>query len=138
MSRSFKKILASSYFFGSSTPAFSTSAPATTSTFFSQGSVGGPTALRYSKGLSLQGNFGGNGNPSSGTYGGTFNLLASNALEGPTFCVAASALVSGTGSVIFNVPAPDFSFIDFQFVPLITQPSSGFVSVILKVHGDES
>lgn len=130
--KTFQYVMASSVFFGSTTPAFSTSAAATTAQF-GPGATGGPVKVDYYQGYSMQANFGGNGNPSSGTYGGLFNVLVSNVPETPLFVTAASALVQSTGSVMFdsNSQSANYRFIDFQFVPS-SASTSGFVSVYLR------
>jgi hypothetical protein len=140
--RTFTKVLASSVFFGSSSQAISTSATFgqlvtssagqtfSKSLFGNPGVFGGPQFINYTRGFSVQANFGGNGVPSSGSYGGTLNLLVSNVNEKPMFVVAASALVASTGSVMFNSTFANFEWVDFQFIPSNTS-TSGFVSVIV-------
>ncbi len=128
--RTFQKIVASSVVFNALTPAISTSAAATTAQF-GPGAKGGPTPITFVGGYTLQANFGGNGLPSSGSYGGVFNLLVSNVNEKPMFVVAASALIASTGSVMFNAAYGNYSWIDFQFLPAITS-TSGFVTIVLQ------
>ncbi len=128
--RTFTKIIASSTRFTAVTPAISTSAAASTAVFQTQGATGGPIQIEFTRGFTMQFNFGGNGNPSSGLYGGVLNVLVSNVLEKPLFVVAASAQVSSTGSVIFNSTYSNYSYIDFQFLPAITS-TTGFFSAVL-------
>lgn len=131
--RSFTKTLAASAIFNNNSAAFSTSGviPNSTAFFGSQGSLGGPTAIQFSEGLSIQANFGGGSNPQ-----GQFNVMASNVLEYPNFCVAASAQVSTSGSILFNsaVLGVQYKFIDFQFIPS-SAGSSGFVTVVCHSKG---
>lgn len=142
--RTFSKIVASSVFFGSTTQAISSSGqlgPIQTSSagqnfsiglFGNPGVYGGPTKIEFSNGFTLQANFGGNGNSSSGTYGGLLNLLVSNVPEKPMFVVAASALVSSTGSVMFNSDYSNYLWVDYQFLASAAgTASSGFVTVTL-------
>ena len=131
--RSILRLLTSSAFFGSSTPAFSSSAVSTSSQFNNQ--LSGPQCVTYSDGFSIQGNFGGNGNPSSGVYGGKFNLIAGNTPEYPLMAVASSAFISSTGACIFNIAGGNFRYVDFQFIPSSANSSSGFVTVSFVSKG---
>lgn len=131
--RVFTKVIASSYTFLPTSPAFSTSGviPNSTAFFSSQGSIGGPTQISFGEGVSMQANFGGGSNPQ-----GLFNVLTSNVLEAPMFVAAASAFVASTGSIMFNSVALGIQtkYIDFQFIPS-SAGSSGFVSVNLTAKG---
>lgn len=141
--RTFTRTIASSVFFNALSPAISTSGqlgPQGTqnagqtfsiSLFGNQGIFGGAQRIEFVRGFTLQCNFGGNGTPSSGLYGGLLNLLASNVNEKPMFVIAASALVSSTGSVMFNSVYSNYNFVDFQFLPNITS-TSGFITAILN------
>ena len=128
--RTFTKLIASSVGFNATSPSSGILAAATTSQFGTQGAFGGPIQIEFTRGFTMQFNFGGNGNASSGAYGGQLNVLVSNVLEKPLFVVAASAQVSSTGSVMFNSVYSNYSFIDFQFIPSITC-TSGFFSAVL-------
>jgi hypothetical protein len=133
MMKVFTRVVASSYTFTSTSPAFSSSGviPNSTAFFGSQGSLGGPTEITYKEGLSMQDNFGGGSAPT-----GLFNVLTSNVLEKPMFVPAASAWISSTGSVVFNSVALGIQtkYIDFQFIPS-SAGSSGFVSVVMAAKG---
>lgn len=127
--RTFTQVIASSVVFNATTPAISTSRVATTAQF-GPGAAGGPTKIDFTRGFTLQCNFGGNGTPSSGSFGGLFNLLVSNVPEAPMFVTASSAIVSSTGSIMFNATYSNYEFIDFQFIPAVTS-TTGIMSVIL-------
>lgn len=131
--RSFVRVLTTSAFFGSSTPAFSSSAISSSTQFTNE--LRGPQLVDQTEGFAISGNFGGNGNPSSGTYGGLFNLLAGNTNEYPLMAVASSAFISSTGSCVFNVANGNFRYVDFQFIPSSANSSSGFVTVVFSSKG---
>ena len=141
--RTFTRTIASSVSFNALSPAISTSGQIgsqgtnaagqtfSISNFGSDGVFGGPNKIEFVRGFSLQCNFGGNGTPSSGLYGGTLNLLVSNVQEAPMFITAASALISSTGSVMFNATQSNYNWVDFQFIPLVTS-TSGFITAVLN------
>lgn len=130
--RTFTRTLASSVFFGSSTQAISTSASTGQFNYLNNG----PQQVVYTDAFCLSGHFGGNGNPSSGFFGGKFNLLAGNANEVSTMVVAASAIVSTTGAYMFNITGGSFKFCDFQFIPS-SASTSGFLTVLFVSKGKE-
>lgn len=144
--RTLTTVLASSTLWGSSTPAFSSTGsigPIGTSsagqgfsisTFGSQGSQGGPTAIPFATSLSMQGNF--YGTPSTSLNWGTFSIMGSNVLEAPMFVMQASALVSSTGPVLLKDSNPSYKYVDFKFVPNSAIGSTGFLSVILTAKGN--
>ena len=138
--RSTKMTLASSTPFTGNTAAFSTSATnlgmnSTSATFF--GYSGGFIPVPYGIGIALQGNFAASSTNSLGVYGGTLNLMGSNVPESPMFVMAASALISTTGSVIIRDSNPWYQYVDFKFIPNSSMASSaGTVSVYLSVKGN--
>ena len=146
--RQFSKVLASSVFFGSSTPAFSSSGslgPTGTassgqsfsiSNFGSQGSQGGPTLIPYGSGVALQGLFGGEGNLAAASGGmGTLNLLGSNTIEPTQFSIIATSVVGSTGSVMLRDSSPWYQYVDFRFIPNSLRSTTAFLTVRLSVKG---
>ena len=149
--RLFSKTLASSVFFTSVTPAFSTSAQlgpqgtpssagfiGSISIFGAQGALGGPLAVQFGTMISMQANFGvlGAVSTSGGNYGGVFNLLGSNTNEKSTFTAVKTATISTTSASLLIDSAPAYRFIDFQFIPSTAMSSTGFVTVTLLDKGN--
>lgn len=132
--RTFTQVLASSVSFNATGAAIRKSSAATTSQF-GPGATGGPTKIEFTRGFTMQCNFGGNGTPSSGSYGGLLNLLVSDVLENPMFVTAASAQVSSTGSIMFNAVNANYQYVDFQFIPAITSTTGIFTVVLTSKQG---
>lgn len=132
--RTFQYTVASSVVFNATTPALSNTTPPTTSQF-GPGAAGGPTKIEFTRGFTMQFNFGGNGQPSSGQYGGRLSLLVSNVLETPLFVTAASAQVSSTGSVMFNATHSNYQWVDYQFIPSILSTTGFFTAVLTSKQG---
>lgn len=132
--RTFTRVIASSVVFNATSNAIGISTAATTSQF-GYAAQGGPSKVEYYRGYTLQFNFGGNGTASSGLYGGLLNLLVSNVLEKPMFVTASSALISSTGSVMFNATHANYQYVDFQFIPLVTSTTGFFTAILSEKTG---